>query len=83
MTSDESNYYNDFEDFDNEDDDDDDDDDEEEEGFGSSMGGGTTAGGSAIDAMRSMLEASWNVESMGVVPSDPQKAAEAAGERVG
>jgi len=29
--------------------------------------------------MRQLLEASWNVDSMGIVPSTPESAAEAAG----
>ena len=32
-----------------------------------------------VDMMRQLLESSWNVESMGVVPSTPESAAEAAG----
>lgn len=33
-----------------------------------------------IDAMRRMLEGSWNTNLMGAVPSSPEAAAEAAGE---
>jgi len=36
-------------------------------------------GDSDIDAMRKILEASWNVETMGDVPSSPENAAECAG----
>jgi len=35
-----------------------------------------------VDAMRSMLESSWDGATMGVIPSGPEKAAEAAGESV-
>jgi len=35
-----------------------------------------------IDSMRKMLEASWNVKDMGIVPSTPEAAAEAAAESV-
>lgn len=33
-----------------------------------------------VDGMKQMLEASWNAQTMGVVPKDPNAAAEAAGE---
>lgn len=32
-----------------------------------------------VDAMRSILESSWDGDAMGVVPSGPEKASEAAG----
>jgi hypothetical protein len=35
-------------------------------------------GNDNLDGLRSLLEASWNVQSMGVVPSSPEQAAEAA-----
>jgi len=35
-------------------------------------------GGDGLDSMRKLLEASWNVETMGAVPSSPETAAEGA-----
>ncbi|CAB9520851.1 expressed unknown protein [Seminavis robusta] len=45
----------------------------------SSSGDDESSDGSSIDAMRQMLEGSWNSEMMGLLPADPEDAANEAG----
>ena len=41
--------------------------------------GNSNSNNEQLDMLRNMLEASWNVEAMGAVPSTPENAAEEAG----